>query len=176
MEEIRKVFFSCSASKAPGPDGFSFLFYQTFWDLISSDFMKLVNAFYYHNLDISKINMASVCLAPKRADANTITQFRPISLINCNVKIITKLLADRLSLIMDSLIDYTQTTYIKGRCIMDSVVCLHEILHSVRENKVKGALFKINFEKAFDKVNWDFLLEILEGRNFGGKWIKLRIF
>lgn len=71
---------------------------------------------------------------------------------------------------MDTLLDHTQTAYIKGRFIMDNVVCAHEILHTVRKKKIKGVLFKIDFEKAFDRVNWDFLFNILKGRGFWEKW------
>jgi Reverse transcriptase (RNA-dependent DNA polymerase) len=100
-----------------------------FLDLVSRDIYNLVNAFYYNQLDISKLNLAIICLIPKKLDANLITNYRPISLINCSFKIITKLLADILALVMDSLIDQSQTAYIKGRLIMDNVICVHEVLH-----------------------------------------------
>jgi Reverse transcriptase (RNA-dependent DNA polymerase) len=108
----------------------------------------------------------------KKTDANFITNFRPIRLINYSFKIITKLLADRLATVMDSLIDHSQTTYIKDRYIMDNVVCAHEVLHQVNKTKSQGVLFKIDFEKVFDRVNWDFLLETLIGRGFDPKWIQ----
>jgi Reverse transcriptase (RNA-dependent DNA polymerase) len=104
-------------------------------------------------------------------DAFNIKNYRPISLINYSFKIITKLLTDRLATVMDSLIDSTQTAYIKGCLIMDNVVCAHEVLHQVRLSKSKNVLFKIDFEKVFDRVNWDFLLETLVGRGFRTKWI-----
>jgi Reverse transcriptase (RNA-dependent DNA polymerase) len=78
---------------------------------------------------------------------------------------------ERLAPLMDILIAHTQTAYIKRRYILDNVVCAHETLHTIRKNKNKCFLFKINFEKVFDKVNWEFLLEILEGRQFGVRWI-----
>jgi Reverse transcriptase (RNA-dependent DNA polymerase) len=81
--------------------------------------MKLVHVFHSNTLDLSRINLASICLIPKKSDANIITQYRPISLINCSIKIITKLLTERLSPLMHSLIAPTQTIYIKGRYIMD---------------------------------------------------------
>lgn len=123
---------------------------------------------------MSKINLASICLLLQKSDANIITQYITISLINCSFKIITKLLADRLALLMESLIEYTQTAYIKDRNIMDYVVCANKILHQVRLKKTKGILFKIYFEKAFDWVNCDFLIEILEKRGLQKKiiWIK----
>jgi Reverse transcriptase (RNA-dependent DNA polymerase) len=151
--EIKKIVFACNPNKAPGLDGFSFQFYQYFWDLISRDIFKLVNAFYHNQLDISKINLTVICLIPKKKQANFITNYRPISLINCSFKIISKLLADMLALVMNSLIDHTQTAYIKGRLIMDNVVCAHEVLHQVYVSKTKEVLFKIDFEKNFDRVN-----------------------
>jgi Reverse transcriptase (RNA-dependent DNA polymerase) len=133
--------------------------------------MKIIHSFYDKSIDLKRINLASICIIPKKKDVNLFTQYRPISLINCSMKIITKALTERLAPLMDSLIAHTQTSYIKGRYILDNVVCAHEALHTIREKKIQCFLFKIDFEKAFDKVNWDFLLEILEGRQFGTKWI-----
>jgi hypothetical protein len=64
---------------------------------------------------------------------------------------------------MHELIDYSQIAYIKYRYIMDNMICAHEILHQVKISKIKGVLFKIDFEKIFDRVHWDFLLETLKG-------------
>jgi Reverse transcriptase (RNA-dependent DNA polymerase) len=133
--EIKKVVFACNPNKAPGLDSFSFQFYQSFWDLVSRDVCKLVNAFYYNQLDISKINLAVICLISKKKEANSIINYRPISLINYSFKIISKLLVNILALIMDSLIDQIQTAYIKERLIMDDVVCTYEVLHQVHISK-----------------------------------------
>jgi Reverse transcriptase (RNA-dependent DNA polymerase) len=154
--EVKEVIFACNPSKASSSDGFSFLFYQIYWEIIKIDVMKLVHVFYYNILDISKINLATICLIPKKKDASLITQYKSISLINYSFKIITKLLATRLALCMNSLISYTQTAYIKGRNILDNVVVASDVLHRVKIKKNKGILFKIDFEKVFDRVNWDF--------------------
>jgi hypothetical protein len=69
--------------------------------------MKLVNIFYDHSLDLTRINLASIYLISKKSDANVITQYRPISLINCSVKIITKTPTERLTPFMDTLIART---------------------------------------------------------------------
>jgi Reverse transcriptase (RNA-dependent DNA polymerase) len=124
--------FSFDPSKAPGPDDFFFYFYQECWDLISNDFMQLEHAFYNNELDLARINLTYICLIPKKVDAQTITQFRPISLISCNIKIITKLLTERLSKIMDTHISYIQTAYINGKYIMNNMVCAHEALNSIK--------------------------------------------
>ena len=149
----------------------SFQFYQSFWDVIKDDLLRIFNAFYHHELDVSKFNLATICLIPKKDDTITVRNYRPISLINCSYKIITKLLANRLALVMDSIIDPSQTAYIKGRFILDNVVCAHEVLHQVKIKKQKGVLFKLDFEKAFDHVHWDFLFEVMHARGFGQKFI-----
>jgi hypothetical protein len=83
--------------------------------------MKLVHIFYHNVLDISKLNLESICLLHKKKDAKLITHFRPINLINYSFKIIIKLLSSTLSPCMYSLISYTQTTYIKDRNIMNNI-------------------------------------------------------
>ena len=132
IEEIKTTLFNCNASKAPGPGGLSFAFYQACWDFVKSDLYKLFACFYFHDLDISKLNLAYVCLIPKKEITPSISNYKPISLINCSFKLITKLLADRLAKVMDFLIDDTQTTFIKGRNIMDNVVVATEVLHHFR--------------------------------------------
>jgi Reverse transcriptase (RNA-dependent DNA polymerase) len=108
---------------------------------------KLVNVFYYNQLDISKLNLVVIYLIPKKKKVNLITNYRPISLINYSFKIISKLLVDRLTLVMDSLIDQTQTAYIKGRLIMDNVVCAHEVLHKFTFLKLKDFFLRLTLKK-----------------------------
>lgn len=86
-----------------------------------------MNAFYNRNLDLSKLNHAETSLIPKVSDAVNIKQYRPISLINSSFKIISKILANRISTVMDFFIDNSQTAFIKGRNIFDSMVCTEEV-------------------------------------------------
>jgi Reverse transcriptase (RNA-dependent DNA polymerase) len=101
-----------------------------------------------------------------------ITNYKPISLINCSFKIIIKLLADRLAKVMDFLINYSQTTYIKGRYIMDNVVCAHEILHQVKISKLKEFFLRLILKKHLIELIGFFLIKTIQGRGFGSKWIR----
>jgi hypothetical protein len=86
------------------------------------------------NLDLYRLNFALITIIPKEKDARTMNKFRPISLLNCSYKIFTKVLTNRISGIADRLVASNQTTFIKGRYILESVVTVHEVLHSVHRS------------------------------------------
>jgi hypothetical protein len=130
-EEIHSAIMGSYAAGAPGPDGFSFLFYQSFWDVIKTDFMALVRDFEAGTLDVSRLNYAIITLIPKERNARDINKFRPISLGNCSLKIISKAMTNRIAPIGHRIISKNQTAFIKGRFILESVVAAHEVIHEV---------------------------------------------
>ena len=173
-EEVRKVIFDMKENSAPGPDGFGVSFYKSCWEIIKNDFMELINDFHKGDLDLTRLNYGVITLVPKVKEANNVKQFRPICLLNVSFKIFTKLLMGRLTMVADKLIGQAQTAFIKGRYIHDGAVLLHEIMHELRVSKKQGVVFKIDFEKAYDSVNWSFVEEVLTKKGFGEKsrhWI-----
>jgi hypothetical protein len=92
--------------------------------------------------------------------------FRPISLLNCGFKIFPKVVTNRFSKIIDRLIAYCQSGFTRGRFILESVATPHEVIHVIHKRKEHGLVFKIDYEKAYDKIN-------LEARWFGPKIIAL---
>jgi hypothetical protein len=126
----------------------------------------MFNAWFDDNLDLYRLNFAMITLIPKENEARSMKKFRPISLLNCSFKIFTKVLTNRLAKIIDRLISYHQSAFIRGRFILESVVTAHEVIHEVHKNKDKGLVLKLDYEKAYDKVNLDFLYEVLELRGF----------
>jgi len=90
-QEIKDAVFGSYSDGAPGPDGFSFIFYQKFWDTIKTDFMNIVRGFENDNVNIARLNYVMLTLIPKEAEATDLKKFRPIALINCSFKIILKL-------------------------------------------------------------------------------------
>jgi hypothetical protein len=172
-EEIKEAVFSSYADGAPGPDGLSFMFYQCFWDIVKFDLINLFEDWFEGDLDIFRLNFAMMTLIPKENDAREMKKFRPISLLNCSFKIFTKVLTNRIAKILNRLISFQQSAFIKGRFILESVVTAHEIIHEVHSKKNQGLVFKIDYEKAYDRVNLDFLYEILANRGFGPKIIQM---
>jgi hypothetical protein len=160
-KEVKIAAFGSYADGAPGPDGIPFMFYQKFWEVIKNDLISMFNAWFNDDLDLYRLNFAMITLIPKENEARSMKKFRPISLLNCSFKIFTKVLTNRLAKIIDRLISYYQSAFIKGRFILESVVTAHEVIHEVHKNKDKGLVLKLDYEKAYDKVNLEFLYEVL---------------
>jgi hypothetical protein len=156
---------------APGLDDISFMFYQAFGEVIKPELMEMFDDLFHGRLDLYRLNFAFITIIPKENDARTMNKFRPISLLNYSYKIFTRVLSSRMAKVVDRLIASNQTVFIKGGYILESVVTAHEILHSVHHSKSQGFVLKLDYEKAYDKINWEFLIDILEKRGFGGKWI-----
>lgn len=125
------------------------------------------------DLDIKRLNYGVITLVPKVKDAASIKQYRPICLLNVDYKGFAKVLTDRLTPVAKEVIGANQTGFIQGRNILEGVVILHEVLHELSCKKKQGLILKIDFEKAYDKVRWDFIEEVLQGKGFPDRWIRL---
>jgi hypothetical protein len=146
-------------NKAAGPNGFPIEFYQVCWEIIKSDLMQIFEDFYHHRIDLWKINYGVITLIPKGENANIIQKYRPICLLQVLFKIFTKTLTVRSETYILKIIHHCQTAFIRGRYITDGVMLLQEILRETKVKKQQGVILKIDFEKAYDMVNWNFLLD-----------------
>jgi hypothetical protein len=124
-------------------------------------------------LDLFRLNFSLLTLIPKEPDAKTIQKYRTIALTNCSFKIFSKCVTNRLGIIGEDLIALNQTTLIRGRFILESIVSAHEIIHDVVQKKESGLVFKLDYEKAYDRVDRSFLLKMLKQRGFSPKCMYL---
>lgn len=153
-----------------GSDGFGPSFFQTFWDTVSPDVFAVFDSFCDGSIDLTRINRAFLVLLPKTDGANAPSLFRPISLQNCIMKAITRVLTTRLQAAIHSLVDADQTGFLSGRRISKNIVYAADILRCCHLRKAPTLVFKIDFKKAFDSVNWESLLTILRARGFDDRW------
>ncbi|GKA28019.1 RNA-directed DNA polymerase, eukaryota, reverse transcriptase zinc-binding domain protein [Tanacetum coccineum] len=115
-------------------------------------------------------NSSFIALIPKIPDANVVKDFRPISLIGSLYKIIAKILANRLVVVLGDIVNEVQSAFIADRQILDGPFILNEVLQWCKSKKKQSLIFKVDFEKAYDSVRWDFLDEVLKKFGFGDKW------
>jgi hypothetical protein len=159
-------------NKAPRPDGFPAEFYQVFWETMKGDLMALFKDFQDGNLPLYHLNFRTIILLPKKEDAVHIQQYRPICLLNVIFKIFTKVGTNRVTKVAHLVVRPTQTAFMPGRHILEGVLVLHETIHELHHKNLDGVLLKIDFEKAYDKVNWDFLQHAMRMKGFDSKWCK----
>ncbi|GJY12941.1 RNA-directed DNA polymerase, eukaryota [Tanacetum coccineum] len=144
-DEIRGAVWNCGVNKSPGPDGGNFPMGS---------------------------NASFIALIPKVTDAKFVTDFRPISLIGCVYKVVTKILANRLATVISDLVSDTQSAFVANRQILDGPFILNELIAWCKRKKKQAMIFKVDFAKAYDSVRWDYLLDVLHAFGFGPNWCK----
>jgi exonuclease III len=170
-EEVRKAIFEAPPKKAPGPDGYTGLFYKLTWDIIKEDLMQALKQLYeLRGNTCSLVNSANVTLLPKREDALTPADYRPISLVHSVAKILTKVLANRLAPHLPKIVSPSQSAFIKGRSIQDNFQYIQGAINHFHRSKTPMIFLKLDIAKAFDSVRWEYMLEVMQHLGFGQRW------
>ena len=173
-EEIKVAVFQMGPTKALGPDGMNALFYQKFWHIVGDDVIATVLDFLNSGIMLREINYTHIVLIPKVKSPERISDFRPISLCNVIYKIISKVLANKLKLILPSLISPSQSAFVPSRLITDNVMVAYETLHAMhsrRSGKRGYMALKLDVSKAYDRVEWSFLKGIMSKLGLPECWI-----
>ena len=137
---------------------------------MKDDICNLFKSIQEGTIDFFCLNYTFLTLIPKKDECIKPGDYGPISLVNGIIKIFSKVLYNRLSQHMDKLRSASQTAFIKGRQLGDGFLSAAEIISFCKRHQHRGMIMKLNFEKAYDKINWNFLLSLLEARGFGKKW------
>jgi len=134
--------------------------------------MNMFHDLHSGDLPLFSHNFGVITLLLKTRETNKIQQYRPICLLNVSFKIFTKVATCRDNSVADHLTSPTQIAFMRGWNILEGVVVLHETIHELHRKNLSGVIFKIDFEKAYDKVKWNFLLQMLRLKGFSPKWIE----
>ncbi|XP_060959153.1 uncharacterized protein LOC133030431 [Cannabis sativa] len=176
LDEIEKAFFQLPLDKAPGPDGFNSHFYKANWHVVRNDVLEAASSFLNGNASVAPLNNTLITLIPKVHQPKCISAFRPISLCNIIYKIISKTLANRLKLVLNSLISPHQSAFLPGRLISDNIIIAQEVAHSIKlktRGKKGWMAIKLDMAKAFDRVEWPFIIAILRKFQFPPRFVHL---
>ena len=171
-EEVKAAFQGLNGEGAPGPDGIPVFFYQQCWDIVGPEVMATIEDFCIGMCNMDRLNKGLLVLIPKCQAAEQVGDFRPIALSNSLYLIIAKALANRLREVINSLVRPAQTAFILGRQMLDSVVIAEEIVAAWQRKGTKGFMWKVDFAKAYDSLDWRFLWRVLKRRNFPETWVR----
>ncbi|CAA7018343.1 unnamed protein product [Microthlaspi erraticum] len=171
--EVEKAVRDIGKYKAPGPDGFQPVFYQHCWDVVGDSVVRFILEFFRTGVLPPNTNDVLIVLLEKVAKPKIITQFRPISLCNVLFKTITKVMVVRLKRVITKLIGPAQASFIPGRLNTDNIVMVQEAVHSMRRKKGRRGwmLLKLDLEKAYDRIRWDFLEDTLIAAGLSEQWV-----
>ena len=174
-EELEKAIGKLQKNKTPGPDGIPAEFYQTHWVAIDDLYLDFINAVKDTAFPKQKNTSITTLFYKRKGEIYLLANYRPIALINVDVKILTKLLSMRLKFVLPTIIHESQTA-VYGRQIGDSVHLVRDIIDLANENDEGAALLFLDQEKAFDRVSHTILFDALKAYGFGDyfiHWIQL---
>jgi hypothetical protein len=155
VEEIHTALHQTAHMKAPGSNGYSVYFYQHNWATVHTEVCSTIFHFFRIGLLDSNLNKTHIALIPKSQQLECVSEFRPISLCNVLCKLTSKVLANRLKLLLPDIISCTQSAFILGRLITENILAAFETLHSMQTrvwSKTDFMGFKLDMSKAYDRV------------------------
>ena len=176
IEECEKALSKMDGNKSPRLDGLSTEFYKAFWNELGDLIVDSFNEAFENGMLSDSRNVSVLSLIFKKGDTSKIKNYRPISLTNTDYKLLAHVLANRLHKVLHNIISHDQTGYMKKRYIGNNIRKVLDTIEYLNRTNNSGILLMLDFEKAFDTVEWPFLFKVLEKFNFGNqfiKWIKI---
>jgi len=167
--EIKDAIFQIDKFKSPGPDGFGVAFFKNHWNNFKDEVCTAIRSFFEEGKLLRQINHTLIALIPKVNNPSTTNHFQPISLCNTIYKITSK------RPILERIIDPIQSAFVPKCSIHDNILLTYEIMNKFKNIKGKKAwvALKLDMEKAYDRVEWQFLFHALHKLGFHSKWIEL---
>lgn len=164
IEETRRALSSMQNQKAPGSDGFHPLFFKSQWEIIGHSIWDFTRTCFTNPSLIQEVNHTLITLIPKGEDPSKVAHFRPIALCNVVYKIVTKVVTQRLRNVMPYVVSDNQSSFIPGRSTIDNILVLQETIHSFKHLHGKRGfmIVKLDLEKAYDRLEWTFIMDTLD--------------
>lgn len=173
LQEIEEIVMLLPHNKAPGPDGVSAEVMHSLWPILKMGYYAMVKKFWETKVLASSTQEGAVKLIPKSISRLMLKDWRPLTMLNIDYKIIAKLLASRLQLVLPKLVMPQQTGFVKGRNMYDNILSLWLTQDLAKQRRMEGVFIKLDFEKAFDRVDHDYLWDTMEALGLGDTFIAL---
>ncbi|GKB55719.1 reverse transcriptase domain, reverse transcriptase zinc-binding domain protein [Tanacetum coccineum] len=166
-KEVKDAMFSMGDDKSLGPDGFTAVFFKEAWSIIGNDVIAAVREFFRNGTILKELNHTIITLIPKVKSPSRVNDYRPISCCNVLFKCISKIIANRIKHCLKSIVSPNQSAFVPGRSITDNILLTQELMHNYHLDRgPPRCAFKVDIQKAYDTVDWNFLRMILHGFGF----------
>lgn len=170
-DEVAAAIKLTKNNKSPGPDGITFEFYKLYWDLIGDDLYEVLQCGLESEELAYSQYLATIILLYKKGTRPDIRNWRPISLLNTDYKILSKVFAERIKSVLVEIIHPDQKGCVPGRYIGHNIRLIDDILFEIENQSPESVLLQMDQEKAFDRVEWAWLFDTLSHFNFGDRFI-----
>jgi exonuclease III len=168
LDDLKTALDSTASGKTPGIDGLPKEFYSAFWDVVGAPLLDMVNHSLATGTLPASLRQGVVCLVYKKKGSRTnLANYRPLTMLTADYKLISKALSSRLDTVIDSLVHPDQTGFIRKRYILENVMLVRSTRRHLAATDTPGAIVFLDQEKAFDRVNWTFRDHVLERMGFG---------
>ncbi|KAG7558973.1 Endonuclease/exonuclease/phosphatase superfamily [Arabidopsis thaliana x Arabidopsis arenosa] len=175
-QEIKDTLFKMPKNKAPGPDGFPVEFYLEAWDIIGDDTVAAIKEFFTSGYLPRHFNATAIALIPKDTADDSLSQFRPVSCCTTLYKVIARIIKRRLKLFISDAVQLNQVGFVNGRLLCENVLLASELVNDFHiDGEVTRGCLQIDITKAYDSLNWDFLINVLKAIDLPDlfiRWIK----
>ena len=173
--EIKDGLWALKAFKAPGPDGLHAGFSQRFWFIVGNLVKAEVKKAFIECKIPDYLNRTNIVLIPKIAGLEKLGNYCPICLCNTVYKMVTKIIVARIRPYLDKLVFPLQSAFVLGRRSVDNAIVVQELIHTISSKKCKVGYMaiKVELEKAYDKVEWSFIREVLINANLPQNLVSL---
>ena len=172
-KECFEALKSMESDKSRGTDGLPAEFYTVFWGDVSPFLVSCLNKSHQKGKLAITQRRGIISLIPKKDKSlQELKNWRPITLLNCDYKIASKVIASRLKVVLENLVDNNQTGFLKGRSIAENICLINNVISYTESKNIPGLLLFVDFEKAFDTIEWAFIEKTFHHFGFGSSFIK----
>ena len=175
LEELfreKEVFIALSKlnkDKALGSNDFSLAFWQHCWEVVKVEVLSFFKEFHEHGCFVKNLNATFLVLVPKKGGVEELKDFKPINLVDSIYKLLAKVLANRLKKMIGKVVSKYYNVFMGIRQILDAVLIANEAIDSMLRSNRVWVLCKLDIEKTYDHISWNFLLKVLGEMGFGKK-------
>ncbi|GJU94462.1 hypothetical protein Tco_1319218 [Tanacetum coccineum] len=166
-QEVKEAIFSMGDDKSPGSDGYTAAFFKEAWEIIGNDITNAICEFFTNGTLLKELNHTIIALILKVKCPSRVNDYRPISCCNVLFKCISKVIANRIKHSLKDLINPIQSVFVLGRSISDNILLTQELMHNYHLDRgTPRCAFKVDIQKAYDTVDWNFVRMVLHGFGF----------